>query len=50
MFRDSIFVLWPHVRESLVLCLDYINSLDTKKLKKQQKIKFFMEFVEPDNY
>ena len=26
-FMDDIFVLWPHDRESLVLFLDYINTL-----------------------
>ena len=32
-FRDDIFVLWPHGRESLVLFLDYINTLDpTEKI------------------
>ena len=32
-FRDDIFVLWPHGRESLVLFLDYINTLDpTQKI------------------
>ena len=44
-FRDDIFVLWPHGRESLVLFLDYINTLDPT-----EKIKFTMEVAEPGNY
>ena len=44
-FRYSIFVLWPHGRESLTLFLDYINTLDPT-----QKMKFTMEVAEPDNY
>ena len=44
-FGDDIFVLWPHSRESLVLFLDYINTLDPT-----EKIKFTMEVVEPGNY
>ena len=33
-FKDDIFVLWPHGRESLVSFLDYINTLDpTQKIK-----------------
>ena len=44
-FRDDIFVLWPHGRESVVLFLDYINTLDPT-----EKIKFIMEVAEPGNY
>ena len=44
-FRDDIFVCWPHGRESLVLFLDYINTLDPTK-----KRKFTMEVAEPGNY
>ena len=44
-FRDYIFALWPHGRESLVLFLDYINTLDPT-----EKIKFTMEVAEPGNY
>ena len=44
-FRDDIFVLWPHGRESLVLCLDYIHTRYPK-----QKIKFTKEVAEPGNY
>ena len=44
-FRDDIFVLWPHGRESLVLFLDYINTLYPT-----EKIKFTMEVEEPGNY
>ena len=43
-FRDDVFVLWPHGRESLVLLLDYINTLDPT-----EKIKFIMEVAEPSN-
>ena len=43
-FRDDVFVLWPHGRESLVLFLDYINTLDPT-----EKIKFIMEVAEPGN-
>ena len=39
------FVFWPHGRESLVLFLDYINTLDLT-----QKIKFSIEVAEPVNY
>ena len=45
MFRDDIFALWPHGRESLVLLLDYINTLDPT-----QKIKFTIEVAKPGNY
>ena len=44
-FRDKLFVLWPHGRESLVLFLDYINTLDPS-----QKIKFTMEVAKLGNY
>ena len=44
-FRDDIFVLWPYGRESLVLFLYYINTLDPT-----QKIKLTMEVAEPGNY
>ena len=44
-FIDDIFVLWPHDRESLVLFLDYINTLDPT-----QKIKLTKEVAEPGNY
>ena len=44
-FRDDIFVLWPYGRESLVLFLYYINTLDPT-----QKIKLTMEIAEPGNY
>ena len=44
-FRDEGFILWPHGRESLVLYLDYVNTLDPT-----QKIKFIMEVAEPGNY
>ena len=44
-FRDDIFVLWPHGRESLVLFLDYINTLDPT-----EKIKSTMKVAEPGNY
>ena len=44
-FKDDIFVLWPHVRESLVIFLNYINTLDST-----QKMKFTMKVVEPGNY
>ena len=44
-FRDNIFVLWPYGRESLILFLDYINTLDPT-----QKVKFTMEVAEPGNY
>ena len=37
-FMDGIFVLWPHDRESLVLFLDYINTLHpTQKIKPPRK-------------
>ena len=39
-FRDDVFVLWPHGRESLVLFLEYINTLDPT-----EKIRFTMEVV-----
>ena len=42
-FRDHIFSLWSHGRESLFL--DYINTLDPT-----QKIKFTMEVAESGNY
>ena len=33
-FRDDVFVLWLRGRESLVLLLDYIKTLDpTEKIK-----------------
>ena len=33
-FKDDVFVFWPHGRESLVLFLNYINTLDTtEKIK-----------------
>ena len=44
-FRNNIFVLWPNGRKSLVLFLDYINTLDPT-----QKIRLIMEVAEPDNY
>ena len=44
-FRDDVFLLWPHGRESLVLVLDYINKLDPT-----EKITFTIEVAEPDNY
>ena len=44
-FRDDVFVLWPHGRESLVLFLDYINTLDPT-----EKIKLTMEVTETGNY
>ena len=44
-FRDDIFVLWPHGRESLVLFLDCISTLDPT-----QKIKFTIEVAETGNY
>ena len=44
-FRDDVFVLWPHGRESLVSFLDYINTLDPTG-----KIKFTTEAAEPGNY
>ena len=43
--KGDTFVLWLHGRESLVLFLDYINTLDTA-----QKIKFTMEVAEPGDY
>ena len=43
--RNDIFVLWRQGRESLVLFLDYINTLDPT-----EKIKFTMEVAEPGNY
>ena len=43
-FRDDVFLLWPHGRESLVLLLEYINSLDPTS-----KIRFTMEVAEPGN-
>ena len=43
--EDDTFVLWLHGRESLVLFLDYINTLNTT-----QKIKFTMEVAEPGDY
>ena len=37
-FRDDVFVLWPHGRESLVLFLDYINILDpTEKISRKTR-------------
>ena len=44
-FRENIFALSLHGRGSLVLFLNYINTLDST-----QKIKFTMEVVEPGNY
>ena len=44
-FRDDVFVLWPHGRESLVLFLDYINILAPA-----EKINFTLEVAEPGNY
>ena len=44
-FRDDIFVLRPHGRESLVLFPDYIHTLDPT-----DKIKFTMEVAEPGSY
>ena len=44
-FRDDVFVLWLRGRESLVLLLDYIKTLDPT-----EKIKFTMEATEPGNY
>ena len=44
-FRDDVFVLWPHGRESLVLFLDYISTFDPT-----EKIKFTMEVADPGNY
>ena len=44
-FRDDVFVLWPHGRESLVSFLDYINTPDPTG-----KIKFTTEAAEPGNY
>ena len=43
-FRDDVFVLWPNDRESLVLLLEYINTLDPI-----DKIRFTMEVAEPGN-
>ena len=43
-FRDDVFVLWSHGRESLVLFLYYINTLQLT-----EKIKFTMEVAEPGN-
>ena len=42
--RDDVFLLWPHSRESLVLFLEYIDTLDPT-----EKIKFTMEVAEPVN-
>ena len=42
-FRDYIFVLWPHGRESLVLFIDY--TFDPT-----ENIKFTMEVAESGNY
>ena len=44
-FRDDVFVLWPNGTESLVLFLDYINTLDPT-----EKIKSTMEVAEPGKY
>ena len=44
-FRNDVFVTGPHVRESLVLFLDYFNTHDST-----QKIKLPMEIAEADNY
>ena len=44
-FRDDIFVLSLHGRESLVVFLNYINILDPT-----EKIKLPMEVAEPGNY
>ena len=44
-FRDDVFALWPHGRQSLILFLDYINTLDPV-----DKVKFTMEIAEPGNY
>ena len=44
-FRDDVFVLWARGRESLVLFLDYINTIDPT-----EKIKFTIEVAEPGNY
>ena len=43
-FRDDVFVLWPYGRESLVLFLEYINTLDPT-----EKIRFTMEVAEVGN-
>ena len=44
-FKDDIFVFWLHGRESLVLFLGYINTLDPT-----HKIKFNIEVAKPGNY
>ena len=44
-FRDDVFVFCPYGRQSLVLFLDYINTLDPT-----EKIKFTMGVAEPGNY
>ena len=44
-FRYDVFVLWPNDTESLVLFLDYINTLDPT-----EEIKITMEVAEPGNY
>ena len=43
-FKDNVFLLWPHGKESLVLFLEYNNTLDPT-----EKIKFTMEVAEPGN-
>ena len=45
LIKKVTLVLWLHGRESLVLFLDYINTLDTT-----QKIKFTMDVAEPGDY
>ena len=44
-FRDDVFALWPHGRQSLILFLDHINTLDPV-----DKVKYTMEIAEPGNY
>ena len=44
-FSDDIFLLWPHGKESLVLFLDYINTLDST-----QKTKFMVDVPEQGYY
>ena len=43
-FRDDVFLLWPHGKGSLVLFLEYNNTLDPT-----EKIKFTIEVAEPGN-
>ena len=43
-FRYDVFALWAYGRQSLVLILDYINTVDPT-----QKMKFIIEIAEPSN-